>query len=340
MGQCAHLRNYASLPGCEVVALTEPRPDLARRVAQKYAVPRVYNDVEAMLAAEELDGLVAPQPFGRHGQLVAPLYRFGLPILTEKPLAHSVEIGEQMLAELRAGGSWHMVGYHKRCDPATVYAKAEIDRLKSSGELGALRYIRVLMPSGDWIANGFYDLLTSDEPLPPGAWDAAPPDMDAETFRRYSDFVNFYIHQVNLIRHLLGEPYRVTYAEPSGVLMALQSAGGVAGTLEMTPYSSTLDWQESALVAFERGYVKLELPAPVAINRPGRVEIFRDPGGGKTPETLVPQFPWDHAMRGQAQNFVGAIRGDNKPACEAPEALQDLQIARDYIRLLKASLSS
>ena len=336
MGQCAHLRNYASLEGCEVVALTEPRPQLAQRVAHKYGVPRIYANAEEMMAREELDGLVAPQPFQRHGELVAPLYRFGLPILTEKPLAHSVEIAERMLSELKAGGSWHMVAYHKRCDPATVYAKAEIERLKTSGELGKLRYIRVVMPSGDWIANGFYDLLTSDEPLPPPAWDAAPADMDAATFRQYGAFVNYYIHQVNLIRHLLGEDYRVTYAEPSGVMLALQSESGVAGTLEMTPYASTLDWGESALVAFERGYVKIELPAPLALNRPGRVEIFRDPGGGKTPETIVPQLPWDHAMRVQARNFVGAIRGDNKPACEAPEALQDLQIARDYIRLLNA----
>ena len=33
MGQCAHLRHYASLPGCEVIALAELRPQLGARVA-------------------------------------------------------------------------------------------------------------------------------------------------------------------------------------------------------------------------------------------------------------------------------------------------------------------
>jgi hypothetical protein len=42
---------------------------------------------------------------------------------------------------------------------------------------------------------------------------------------------------------------------------------------------------------FEQGYVKLDLPAPLAMNRPGRVEIFKDPGNGKTPETMVPTLP-------------------------------------------------
>jgi predicted dehydrogenase len=149
--------------------------------------------------------------------------------------------------------------------------------------------------------------------------------------------VNYYIHQVNLMRHLLGEPYRVTYAEPSRVLLAVQSASGVAGVIEMSPYHTTIDWQESALVAFDRGYVMLRLPAPVASNRPGSVEILLDPGKGATPQTIVPHLPWVHAMRQQAISFVSAIQGKSKPPCEAPEALEDLKMAQDYIRLLKGA---
>ena len=174
-----------------------------------------------------------------------------------------------------------MVGYHKRSDPATMYAKAEIDRLKATGELGQLTYVRILMPAGDWIAGGFTDLIRSDEKAR-GPRRAIPPatDMDKPTYDAYIGFVNYYIHQVNLMRHLLGESYEVTYADPSGVLLAGASASGVACAIEMTPYRTTVDWQESALVAFEKGYVKLELPAPLASNRPGRVEILRDPGDG------------------------------------------------------------
>ncbi len=230
-----------------------------------------------------------------------------------------------------------MVGYHKRSDPATEYAKAEIGRLKSSGELGKLTYVRVLMPAGDWIASGFTDMIGSSEPVPSSPADPTPPDMDRETFRKYVEFVNYYIHQVNLLRHLLGEPYRVTYADPSQVVMAIQSESGIPGILEMSPYRTTIDWQESALVAFERGYVKLDLPAPVALNRPGRVEIFRDPGS-RTPETVVPQLPWVHAMRRQAENFVASVRGERQPPCEAAEALEDLLVARDYTRLLCQTL--
>jgi predicted dehydrogenase len=334
MGQCAHLKNYVTLPDCEVVALAEVRPSLGQKVAARYGVPRVYPSHVEMLADEKLDGIVASQPFSRHGVLIPELLQAGVPIFTEKPLAASLEVGEHILKTLQTSKTWHMVGYHKRSDPATACAKAEIERLKASGELGRLTYVRILMPAGDWIASGFTDLLSTDEPYPQFEWDSPASDMDKPTFERYTAFVNYYIHQVNLMRHLLGEPYRVTYADPSGVLLAGQSQSGAACTIEMTPYRTTVDWQESALVCFEKGTIKLELPAPLANNRPGRVEFFRDPGDGVHPQTTIPQLPWVHAMRQQAINFVAAIRGEIKPPCEAAEALEDLKIAREYIRLV------
>jgi predicted dehydrogenase len=334
MGQCAHLKNYVTVPDCEVVAIAEVRQGLGKKVAARYNVAHVYPSHVEMLAAEKLDGIVASQPFTRHGVIVPELLKAGIPIFTEKPLAASLEVGENILKTLQNSSSWHMVGYHKRSDPASAYARAEIQRLKASGELGRLTYIRILMPAGDWVANGFIDLISEEGPYPALAWDPPASDMDKATFDQYTAFVNYYIHQVNLMRFLLGEPYHVTYADPSGVLLAGQSDSGAACTIEMTPYRTTVDWQESALVCFEKGYIKLELPAPLASNRPGRVEIFRDPGEGVAPQTVIPHLPWVHAMRQQAMNFVAAIRGESKPPCEAAEALEDLKIARAYIRLM------
>ena len=334
MGQCAHLKNYVALPDCEVVAIAELRPALAQRVAQKYSIPNVYANADDMLAHEHLDGIVAPQQFSRHGQVITPLYRAGIPLLTEKPLAASVEVGERMLAALQAGGSWHMVGYHKRSDPASMYARSQIDQFKETGELGRLRYVRILMPAGDWVAGGFNDLIQTSEPPPAGDMDPPASDMDGETYKAYISFVNYYIHQVNLMRFLLGEPYHMSYAEPSQVVLAVKSQSGVAGVIEMSPYQTTLGWQESALIGFEHGYVKLELPAPLASNQPGRVEVYRDPGKGVVPTLTVPVLPPVHAMRQQAINFVRAIQGSAKPPCEAAEALEDLRVAREYFKLL------
>ena len=333
MGQSAHLKNYVLTPGCEVAAISEPRQQVREKVAARYGIAKNYSTAEEMLANEKLDGLVASQPFTRHGVLVPEILKARVPVFTEKPLAGSIEVGQEILSALEKSGTWHMLGYHKRSDPATMYAKAEIDKLKASGEIGKMKYVRILMPAGDWIAGGFSDLINSDEEVEGMKWDPPAKDMDEKTYKSYTDFVNYYIHQVNLMRHLLGERYRVTYANPSGVVFAGQADSGVACVIEMTPYETTIDWQESVLIGFGRGYVKLELPAPLASNRPGRAEIFKDPGKGAMPQTTIPQLPSVHAMRQQAANFVKAIQGEMKPLCEAAEAMEDLKVAREYIRL-------
>jgi predicted dehydrogenase len=333
MGQAAHLRNYAMVPGCEVVALAEVKQELARKVAAKWGIPKVYATHEEMLAKEQLDGIVASQPFTRHGTLIPELLKAGKPVFTEKPIAGAVEMGEKIVAATKANNTWMMIGYHKRSDPATMFAKAEIDRLKQTGELGKLTYIRILMPAGDWICNGFNQNIRTEEPVPQLPSDPPPSGMDKETSTAYGGFVNYYIHQVNLMRHLLGESWQVTYADKAGVLLAGESASGVTCSIEMSPYQTTIDWQESALVCFQKGWVKLELPCPLAFTRPGKVEIFRDPNKETTPKTEIPQLPWVHAMWQQATNFVDALAGKRPTMCSAEDALADIQLAREYIRL-------
>ena len=335
MGQCAHLRNYAALPDCEVVAIAEIRAETARQVARKYGVPAVYADAGEMLARETLDALVCVQPFERHAVLLPKLLDCGKPLFIEKPLAGSLEAGMLLLAQVRASAAWVMVGYHKRSDPATMHAWGEVNRLRASGELGRLKYVRITMPAGDWMANGFWDLIDAADTVETLENEPAPSDLDPEGYARYLEFVNYYIHQVNLLRHFLGAPYQVSYADPSGVLMAAISDEDIPGLIEMSPYVTTLDWQESVLVAFERGWVKVELPSPMAVNRPGRVEVFYDPGNGEAPRLVQPQLPWDHAMRCQARNFLAAVRGECPPMCTAEEALEDLRVAREYLRLWK-----
>ncbi|MFH0795579.1 MAG: Gfo/Idh/MocA family oxidoreductase [Candidatus Omnitrophota bacterium] len=333
MGQCAHLKNYVTIPDCQVVAIAELRRDTAKKVAARYAIPRIYTDHREMLSREQLDGIVASQPFNRHGILIPALMKAGVPVFVEKPLAGSVPVGGKIAEAVKAGGTFLMVGYHKRSDPATMYAKEAIDRLKLSGELGKLKYIRILMPAGDYIANGFVDLVKGNDAQPNLKTDPLPPDMSEKTYREYLSFVNYYIHQVNLMRHLLGEPYSVRYADQSGVLLVGESTSGIPCLIEMSPYETTIDWQETALVCFEHGWIKLSLPAPLAINRAGRVEVFKDPGKSATPQIIVPQLPWISAMRQQAINFIRAIKREIPPMTTAEEALLDLQVAKDYLSL-------
>lgn len=333
MGQCAHLKNYVIIPECEVVAICEIKEKLGKKVAERYGIKNFYNRFDDLLQKEEFDGIVASQPFTRHYTILREILKAKKPVFIEKPLANSVEIGEKILDIIKKAGTFVMVGYHKRSDPASIYVKNLIEKFKISGEIGKLKYIRITMPPGDWIAGGFNDLITTDEKLPINIeYDPKPENMEEDEFKEYIDFVNYYIHQVNFMRYLLGEDYKVKFADKSRILMVIESYSGIPGVIEMAPYKTSLSWEEKILICFENGYIELSLPAPLASNVSGKVKIYKDK---PTPQTIIPQFPPISAMYQQSINFIKSIKGEIKPPVDAEEALKDLKIAKEYFSLLK-----
>ena len=84
MGQMAHLRNYLTLPNCEVVALAELRPQLAAQVAARWGIPEVYHDADELLAKAKVDAYVMIQPFWIHGGLIPAVLAKGKPLTIRK----------------------------------------------------------------------------------------------------------------------------------------------------------------------------------------------------------------------------------------------------------------
>lgn len=334
MGQLAHLSNYSQLTDeCEIVAVAEARRHMGEEVARRYGIKNVFINHKDMLENCEIDAVVASQGYGNHINIVPDVLNAGLPILTEKPLCISVKNGEMLVKCAQKNNKLHMVGYHKRSDPAMEYAKKLLEQWKASGEYGKMRMVRITMPPGDWVG-GAPKPISTDEAYPPVQWESMPEYFDKETGDAYNSFVNYYIHQVNAMRFLMGEPYQVSYADKSGALLVAESRSGICGTLEMSTYSNTVDWQESLFAGFEKGYILVELPAPLASQQAGRVTVMQDNGSG-IPTTIQPHMPKLSAMKNQAKNFLAAVRGDKPAPCESGEALLDLRIAEEYIKRVR-----
>jgi predicted dehydrogenase len=339
MGQLAHIRSYALLhEECELVALAEPRQQTAELVAARYGIGRVYRDHRELLESEQLDGIVAAQHFTHHAALLPDLYPGVAHLFTEKPLALGPSTGDRLASLAREEGCTHMLGYHRRSDPATREAKRTVDAWKASGELGALRYVRICFPSGDWIANADAALIDAGEdrpPLPGEEPDAElAPDEESSFVLRAG--ANELVHPLNLLRHLLGERYRLAFAHVSGRLYAFESESGVPATIEVAPYRVTVGFEEEILVAFERGYVRLR-PAPaLAVNRAGTLEIYRDPGAEGAVERISPVLPAIDPMWAQAADFIRVCRGEAPPPTDAAEGAEDLHLVGDVVRMRMA----
>lgn len=332
MGQMAHLSNYAVLGDeCEVVALAEPRPRWARQVADRYGVPVVYENHEQLLNGAKVDAIVAAQHYRNHAALIPDILRAGVPVFTEKPLCLTVEAGRELARISEETGTLHMVGYHKRSDPAMERAKGIIDEWKASGQFGKLRYIRMQMPPGDWVSGADMPLAT-DEAYPPMISEQGPARYNDKQTKALDIFVNFYIHQVNAIRHFLGENYKLTFTDRAGILLIGESDSGVTVSLEMAASTNTIEWRESIEANFEHGFVKVDLPAPLVRQQAGKLTVYKDgPAMEGRPEVVSPILPNVSAMRNQARNFLAAVRGDRPAPCASREALEDLILAEAYI---------
>ena len=332
MGQLAHMQNYAQVEDCEIVALADSKQAQAKRVAAAYGIPRVYADYNELLADPAIEAVVAAQPFTNHVNVVPDVLAAGKHIITEKPLCVYAENGAILAEAARKAGKIHMVGYHKRSDLATEYALQVIGEWRVSGAMGKMKYVRIIMPPGDWIG-GSKKPFSSDEPAHTFVPEAAPPYVDKDMAAAHISFVNYYIHQVNLLRFLLGEDYRLTFADRGGVLFVAESAGGVTGAIEMAPYSTTDDWQEQALVCFDKGFIRVDYPAPLASQQAGKVTVFDN--SGAIGVATSPRLPNVHAMLNQARNFVKAVRGEKPAPCVSSEAVKDLEVAMDYTKMFR-----
>jgi predicted dehydrogenase len=335
MGQLAHIRSYAVLDeGCELVGLAEPRQRTAEAVAARYGIGRVYHDHRELLESEELDGIVAVQRYVHHAALLPELYPRVPHLFTEKPLALGAGEGDRLVGLAREAGCTHMLGYQRRSDPATREAKRTVDAWKSSGELGALRYLRICYSDGDWTANAGAGLVDTGEEPPPFAVEDPPAEIagDEDALWALSTAADQLVHPLNLIRHFLGERYGLVFAHASGRLLVFESESGVPATIEVTPYRLSVGYDEEILVAFERGYVRLR-PAPsLAVNRSGALEIYRDAGSGAAPERTSPQLPWIDPQQAQARDFLRVCRGEAAPPTDAAEAAEDLHLVSDIVR--------
>ncbi len=335
--QSAHLRHYTTLDDCEVIAIVDKDLDLCARVAARFGVPGSYGSHEELLKEEAPDALVVtlpPKPSGE--QTICEILEAGVPLIVEKPLGGSPKGSERIAERAQRSGTLMRVAFHKRSDPATVAAKRVIDRLKETGELGRMTYVRVhACLAGDWIANGYRGTVpgTAKFPNDPHPDDDFP-GMDAAARKRFPRFVGGYGHQFDWMRCLVGEPFAIRYAEPTGVLLAVETESGVPAAFECTPYSSTRDWIEYAEVCFEHGYIRIDLPPPLAIHRAGTVTFFRDEGPEGKSERTSPVLPYECAMYQQAVHFLAELRGESTPLCDPSQAHESVSIAAEWaIRL-------
>lgn len=332
IGQLAHLMNYVEVKNCRVLAVAEYRPQLRRRVAQRYEIPREYATHTELLADQDVDAVVVVTPRPYTGPVVLDCLLAGKHVISEKPMAGTSEQAAQLVATAAEKGLHYAVGYMKRHDEGTQVAKKILGEVLATGELGKVLFARSHCFMGESYCKADGHVVTDEKPdYPDAGWPTAPAWLPEDLARPYAAFVNTYSHNTNLLRYLFERNPRVEYARMTDApaQLAVLDYGDFTATLE-TGRSTNRDWDEITEIYFTDGKLTLKTPPALLRNVSATVELYK---AGKIQQVIVPRCDWTWSFRRQAQAFVDDILASRNSITSGEDSQLDLQLIEEIWRV-------
>ena len=224
-GAHAHYSLYPAISqlfdSVELVAVCDLNGELAERTARQYGAGRAYDDMDAMLDTEKLDGVAVIGPPQMHTGVGSRVLQRGLPIFVEKPSAIDVEAATQLAQLAEQHNTFGMVAFMKRF--AVGYRMAQ--HLVEQPQFGGVQVLDVKFSQGAY----------------PPIWGIESPALSFLTGQ--------VVHLFDLVRHFGGDVAQVyaTYREVTpmqfGYLINLVFRNGAIGMLNLNTLDSENAWR-------------------------------------------------------------------------------------------------
>lgn len=202
-----HAGNLATLPGAWLVAISDPDAAACRRLAGERDGIECYDSYHDLLDRSDVDAVIITVPNALHRVVTLAALAAGKHVLVEKPLAHCVDDGIEIVRAAERSDRVVMLGFNNRF---TASAQA-LQRAVASGRLGEVYYARAR-----WLRR---------QGLPPrGSWFARRAASGG------GPLIDIGVHMLDLAFHMLGYPaphaaFGVTYAH-FGPRRAQEAPGG------------------------------------------------------------------------------------------------------------------
>jgi predicted dehydrogenase len=340
MAQHVHLPNFSTLSQCALLAIAERRPQLARAVADRFAVGKVYSSHLELAADDEIDAVAVSANYAQQGETAADLLKAGKHVFMEKPMAVSVRQGEKILNAAKKGNARLMVAFMKRFDPGNVLAKTTIRKWLRDGTRGRLLYVRNHGFQGNWL-NGLDQaepFTKSDEPIED--FDAArllPSWLPTNEINKYLAYVQQYAHNLNLLRFILEADQQaktrvetVSLDEDGMTGLTVLHLSGIRSTLE-TATSKFHSWDEQTQIYFEGGWIRLAAPRFFAKSEFSTVEIYE---ATPIPRSSYPVVSSEHDWnyRAEAAHFLTSLQTDRPFVSSGEDTLIDVWLSEQIYK--------
>ncbi len=131
-----HARVLRSLPGSELVAISNRNPERLAEAASEFGIPdeHAFSDYRDLLADPDIDAVSITTHWLDHHEVALAALAAGKQVLLEKPMAATAEQCREILAASESAPGKLMVGHVCRFDTRVTLAKEAVD----SGRLGRI----------------------------------------------------------------------------------------------------------------------------------------------------------------------------------------------------------
>ncbi|MEZ5288428.1 MAG: Gfo/Idh/MocA family oxidoreductase [Vicinamibacterales bacterium] len=119
----AHLPGFARDPRCTLVAIADPQRALAQAAADRFGIPAVLDDHQALIARDDIDLVDVCTPSHTHFELSWAALQAGKHVLCEKPVAYDFHDTRRAAALAREKGLKTKLGFTFRYAPALRYMR-------------------------------------------------------------------------------------------------------------------------------------------------------------------------------------------------------------------------
>ncbi|TME87453.1 MAG: Gfo/Idh/MocA family oxidoreductase [Chloroflexi bacterium] len=322
----------------EIAAVCDLSRTVVDSVGEAYGVDRRFTDWTALLEVP-LDAVLVLTT-GSHEPMAVAAAQAGRHVFIEKPIALSEAEGEAIIAAGKKAGVRLMVGYMKRYDPAVERMADELRDLRplrfarsTTAEYPLKWYVAhyPIVRGTDIDARTVATLQGDDEARVTAAIQVTDPVL------RYAyrhSLLDSMIHDINLMRALLGEPNALRFASVA--------QEGISLFLDFPPAAAAMHWvnltdgvaryqQEFAFFYPERR-ATLVFPSPFLRGAP--VELVLEGGSQEGPRSwrTVETISFESAFKRELLEFYGCITQDREPRTTAEDAVRDVALCQAIIR--------
>jgi predicted dehydrogenase len=302
------VRNFAEVPGAQVVAVSDLSTERLARVQSRYPTIRTTRDHRDLLSDPAVDAVAVATPVSTHFELALEALRAGKHVLVEKPLATTSDQAGRLVEEAIRRKLVLLV------DHTFIYTGAvrKMRELVATGEMGEIYYydsVRVNLGLFQHDVNVIWDLAVHDLAVMDVVLGSRPCAVSATGIRNVPGKQENIAYLTLFFDSPLIAHIHVNWLAPVKIRRTL-----IGGSRKMIVYDD-LEPSEKVKV-YDKGITL----------QSGPDSVYQTLIGYRTGDMWAPHLDLTEALRALAQHFVTCIEDGVCPVADCEAALRVIQL--------------